>query len=454
MKKSLFLFAINFLFLPLFAQYQIQLQVDSMPSQRAFLFEFRGTKTLMVDSTRTRVPGLVEFSLKQDAHPGLYRIVVGPNTWQDFIFNNENIKLRNHYGAMMDSLKVIQSKENSLLREYMEYFLILNRKQEYLSALKNLYQPESSFYQSIQVELSNLAKDDPELVIDRIIKDYPDTYVAGYLMAQKSPRIPNVIKPEEELNYVLSNFFEAIDFTRGDLIYSPPLTNRVRSYFGLIQQAFPPQEVEQELVKGLDRLMSLAAVNDVVFNFLLEDIAEGFERSEFESFYAYLTENYLLEAACQDESRSQELSDLLTSIQKTAIGNDAPEIILPLASGPVILSEIKEPYVMVLFWASWCPHCSEVLPQIKEVYQQYHSKGFEIVAISLDEEAAKYEAALKNGDFPWINYSELKGWDCSIAYDYGIRSTPTMVLIGPDHKIVAKPRNVEMLIASLRELGF
>ena len=126
---------------------------------------------------------------------------------------------------------------------------------------------------------------------------------------------------------------------------------------------------------------------------------------------------------------------------------------MPLADGPVILSEIPEKVVLVFFWASWCPGCKEIIPELRKIYKAYNQAGFEIVAISLDKEKDEYSAALAKGQYPWLNYSELKGWDCSIAYDYGIRATPTMVLLDAERKIVAKHRNPGMLREVLQQQG-
>ncbi|MBT3748561.1 MAG: TlpA family protein disulfide reductase [Bacteroidetes bacterium] len=221
--------------------------------------------------------------------------------------------------------------------------------------------------------------------------------------------------------------------------------SKVHRYFGIIQQAFPPLEVEDEMISGVNRVLSLAAINDDVYEFLLEELTRVFEPSEYETLFAYFTENFLMDASCTDENRNQELSEILASIKKTEIGIKAPEIILPLEKGPVIVSEIKANYILIIFWASWCPHCAEMMPEIKSLYNQYKSKGFEIVAISLDKENSEYQKALSQGKYPWINYSELKGWDCSIAYDYGIRATPAMILLDQNRRIIEKPRNPVML---------
>jgi len=434
-------------------QYTIQIQVDSMQTSRAYLYEFIGDMTgKIVDSVHTSSPGQVNFSLPSDAHPGMYRVVMGPRTWLDFIFNKENIILYTNFTAPVDSLKVISSEENILWNGYMNYFLILNRKQEHLSRLLSVYNPSESFYQVLANELAGIRQTDPETVSRQIIQNHPNSYVARFLKIEQSPKVPVGLSIEEERGYVLEHFFEGVNFNDSTLMYSPPLISRVKSYFGLYQQAFPPNEVEEAMISGLNRLLSQAAVNDAMYAFLLEKLAQIFERSEFETFFAYFTENFLLDASCKDESRNRELAETLAAIQKTALGNKAPEIILPLSSGPIILSEMKQPVLMVLFWASWCQHCTEMLPGIKKIYDQYKSRGFEIVAISLDTDSNEYQKIIERDHYSWINYSELKGWDCSIAYDYGIRATPTMILLDQNKRIIGKPRNPEHLRQMISEM--
>lgn len=424
-----------------------------MPTNRAFLYEYIGNKTKMLDSTRTSKPGHFQFSLSEKAHPGLYRIVVGPNNFWDFIFNYENVSMKTHFSAPLDSLEIIESAENILLMRYMNYYIDLSRKAEGIRKVMALYDKDSEVYKSMEKELLSLGMGDPQKISKEIIKNNPDTYTARFLKAELNPVVPVGLDKDEELQYVIDHFFDNVDFSDSALIYSPPLITKAQSYFRLIGQAYPPAESEARMMKGLDRLMSLAAISDPVFDFIISDIADLYEKSEYETFFAYLTENYLLEAGCTDEERSTELSEVLASIKKTALGKKAPEMIIPLSDGPVILSDIPEKYVLVFFWASWCPGCKEMLPALKDIYNIYHPEGFEVVAISIDKDKSEYNMALSKGQYKWINYSELKGWDCSIAYDYGIRATPTMVLLDEERKVISKPRNPGMLIDALRKAG-
>lgn len=435
------------------AQYSIRIQVDSMPNRKAFLLEFIGVNTQLVDSARVEADGRFQFLLPENAHPGMYRIVVGPNNFWDILFNREPVELRTHYASLVDSLKVISSEDNKLLKEYMHFYITLNRKSEALQQLLRLYPASDPFHRQLRTELQKINQTDQESISREIIAKNPGSYAARFLKAELSPAIPADLPPEEELSYVLDHFFDNINFTDTALLYSPPLIGKVRSFFSLIPQANPPAMVEEAMKLGLDRLMSMAVVNDVLYQYILEDISKWAERSEYEEFFAYLTEFYLTGAACKDEERAGELEEILESIRKTAVGTKAPEMILPMDTGvPVILSDIPARYKLVLFWATWCPHCTQMLPEIKRIYQTYRFAGFEVVAISLDQVRSEWQKTIANGGYDWINYSELKGWDCTIAHDYGIRATPTMILMSRDRTILAKPRNPQMLEQKLREV--
>ena len=436
------------------AQYSIQVKVDSMPVKKAYLFDYLGINRSMVDSAKASADGSFTFTLPANAHPGMYRVVVGPQQFWDIIFNREPIRMRTHYSSIIDSLKVIESKENKLLNSYMRFFMEIQRKDELLQRLSALYPAADPFQQQVMRELQKVRASDPEKITREIIEKNPNTYVAGFLRLEMSPKVPAGIEPKDELKYVLDHFWDDVNFADTTQMYSPGLVNKVRTFFSLYQRAYSPDNLEDAMKKGLDKLMSAAASNDVLFQFLLEDIAQWAERTEFDEFFTYLTEFYLAQASCTDEKKKGEFKQVVEAYQKTSPGKQVPEIVIPRENkGALVMSEIPTRYILVVFWASWCPHCNDMLPKLEKLYNSYARKDLDIVAISIDTKKKDWDDAIQKNGYSWINYSELKGWDCSIAYDYGIRATPTMILIDRKRTVIAKPRNPELLQQKLTELG-
>jgi thiol-disulfide isomerase/thioredoxin len=122
-----------------------------------------------------------------------------------------------------------------------------------------------------------------------------------------------------------------------------------------------------------------------------------------------------------------------------AVGKPAPEIALPALAGETkALSSLLGKVVLLDFWASWCGPCRKENPNVVAVYNKYASKGFDVFSVSLDENKAAWDAAIKKDGLIWKNHvSDLGGWRSSVVPVYEIESIPFPVLIDKDGKIVA-----------------
>lgn len=113
----------------------------------------------------------------------------------------------------------------------------------------------------------------------------------------------------------------------------------------------------------------------------------------------------------------------------------------------------KGKYVLVDFWASWCGPCCREMPNVVELYNKYKKTGkFEIVGVSLDDEADSWKKALGQYNMTWPQMSDLKGWKCEGSGLYGVNAIPHTVLIDPDGVILERDLRSEKLAAKLAEL--
>ena len=76
----------------------------------------------------------------------------------------------------------------------------------------------------------------------------------------------------------------------------------------------------------------------------------------------------------------------------------------------VKLSNITAEKTLIIFYASWCPHCKDMLPQIYELYKNQKEKKFEVLAVSIDTSKTDWLNFIKTNKLDWLNVSDLKGW--------------------------------------------
>ena len=86
-------------------------------------------------------------------------------------------------------------------------------------------------------------------------------------------------------------------------------------------------------------------------------------------------------------------------------------------------------------------------------YEGYHNKGFEVVAISADEDRDALEKFLAENKSPWINLHDKGGTNPAMEY-YGIPGFPTTFLIGKEGKVISlEARGPELSRLLKEQLG-
>jgi len=108
--------------------------------------------------------------------------------------------------------------------------------------------------------------------------------------------------------------------------------------------------------------------------------------------------------------------------------------------------------VLVEFWATKAPFSVRELPNLRDYYDRYHDKGFEIVGVCLDRTAADVEAFVKERRLPWpILVGDNKTPNPTVAY-YAVMAIPTAILVGRDGKVVSLTARGEKLGEELARL--
>jgi thiol-disulfide isomerase/thioredoxin len=155
----------------------------------------------------------------------------------------------------------------------------------------------------------------------------------------------------------------------------------------------------------------------------------------------------------------QQLSNYVAETRKAAAGKKqlldatAPEITLDDTEGkPFSLSGLRGKYVLVDFWASWCPPCRKENPAVVAAFNKFKNRNFTILGVSLDEDAAAWKKAIKDDGLAWKQVSELKGWESRVVADYRFNSIPFNALLDTAGKVIATDLHGAQLETKLSEI--
>ena len=153
-------------------------------------------------------------------------------------------------------------------------------------------------------------------------------------------------------------------------------------------------------------------------------------------------------------STLDELREVYAVKAKTAVGQPMLDIKAKNPEGADLsVAEVAKgaKVLMIDFGPSWCGPCRAEMPNVKAAYEKFHPQGFDIIGVSLDQDAEAWKKAIADLGMAWPQISDLKGWDCEGASAYGVRAIPATVLV-KDGKIVARDVRGEALAAKIEEL--
>ncbi len=131
----------------------------------------------------------------------------------------------------------------------------------------------------------------------------------------------------------------------------------------------------------------------------------------------------------------------------------ADEIALPSVQGDTLrLSSLKGKVVLLDFWASWCAPCRASNKILVKLYEKYKGKGFEIFSVSIDDNAGKWENAIRKDKITWLQVNEPGGFKAATAVQWGIYGIPTIYLIDKEGRLREMDLEGKALEKAIKEL--
>jgi peroxiredoxin len=118
-------------------------------------------------------------------------------------------------------------------------------------------------------------------------------------------------------------------------------------------------------------------------------------------------------------------------------GSPAPAFELPRLSAPdsIALADLGGKVVLINFWATWCKPCEDEMPAMEKLYRTLRSDGFELIAISVDDEVA---AVATFRERLGLSFPILMDTGKEVASAYQTFRFPETFLVGRDGIVVER----------------
>jgi thiol-disulfide isomerase/thioredoxin len=393
---------------------------------------FNGLKTYPISSSTIDEKGNFQITYTK-ADYGVGYLLSSDKKPLFVLLTGENIEITGEALSYVETIKVTKGKENQWFEQYAQEH---PHRDQALSAwiyLEKMYTLDPLFtvqqtpQQAIAQEKQRI-KDEDSTFLAGLPKD---SYVSWFLPMRKLVSGVSTIaqyRPEEIP--VTIKAFRAIDYTDNRLYKSGLFKDAVESHFWLLENSGRSLDsVFIEMKTSIDAMMDNLVKDEKILNEITDFLFDLLERHSLFQASEYLSLKVLNEVSCTIDN---DLAKQLETYRAMKKGNTAPDILFEgdnIAPGygtnnsPKKFSDIKSSYTVVVFGASWCPKCTEELPEISKLYQKWKTQGVEVVFISLDEDKSAYKDFVK--DFPFISTCDYKKWDSKIVKDYYVFGTPT-----------------------------
>ena len=345
-------FLSGFLFLSFFSfsQNSIDATIHSLGKSKVYLLSINGERTRVADSCLSDSLGRFHFNLPSGCIPGLYRVGWSKSGFVNLILNRENVKFETWAGSPLDSLKILSSLENQILRTFTVMTGINQTKLELLMPVVDFYPVKDKFYSSVSTEFETIQKVQLAF-LDSLTRLYPNSYAVRMEKVLQTPNIPGSMPAATRMEFLKQHYWDKVDFTDTALLHSNVFADKIISYLAIYQNnRFNQKQLETEFIKAVTIALGAASVSPDIYKFMLDYLVGGFDKYHFDDVITYIADNFQDPFSCEDAARKSSLQKKLDNFKKLAVGKTSPDIEVPDSKGNKMrLLSLRNEFILLIF---------------------------------------------------------------------------------------------------------
>lgn len=401
------------------AQFSVTIQAPAdFKDQDGILYTLNGSKDIIFSKEQSK-NNTWTFKYPQN-YMGMMKVYFpSSNNTFNFISENKNVNVKLDTQASKIKDIIYLDEANDLMSKFQEGFQKKELILPALTQIKEYYKDNTDFGKAIRAEINRLSgSSDGINQTQHPFIYYYNTNYNKFLSNDTSKKV----NQDDIINFI----DKSNDMLETSSLLRPILVSYLNSGGNT--------NVSTSVDKLLDRLKVETPRGQTVLSELI-DIFDVYDMQDFKDKYLGLAKN--LKCTITDR-----LASTLKSNANVEIGAVFPNYKFqsPTNTNTKTLHDIKADQKVVIFWSSTCSHCESELPQLLAKYNNLKAKNIQVIGLSLDVDKDSYTK--KISAFPWVNDTELRGWNSSYTDTYNVHATPTYFILDANNKIISKPEHV------------
>lgn len=458
------------------AQNQLKFKINGLQNTEVYLANYYGNKLYYNDTAKTDDLGFVKFEGKKFEEGGKYALVTPGPKFFEFLVADEDIYIETNVNNLVEDMVIHQSENNKVFYEYLNFISDKRKEREPIDAVLNDSTATEKEQKPYREQLEKLNQE----VIDfqkNIVAEHSEKLVGKILNLAVDIEVPEDIKKQGEEDPAIqyywyrTHYFDNVDLNDPRLVRDQMFHRLLEKYYTKILPQIP-DTLCNEAIK-LAEMMGNYDMKKYTIHYITYSSETSNIMCMDKVFVRMVDEYYKTgKADWLDEEQLAKVIESADKKRNVLCGEPVMNIILPDTSGLnwESLYAIDAKYTVIMIWESTCGHCKKELPVLLDLYHDWKDRGLEVYAIGNDFETEPWIKYVKEKNLDWINVSDnpeindadsarvliLNGTttlpSLNFRTTFDVFSTPKLLLLDKDKRIIAKQLSAEQLEDLLTKL--
>lgn len=430
----------------------VKLTVNNLPQTQAVLLQQKGDEQIPMDTVQATAGGVIVFMCRDSYTPGMYSIEVHDMPVWMFIYTNESVEAEIDLGAKPETARISISDENIKFQRFVLTQSALLAQIDVVRSVIDQYPTNENFYAQAVAEFSKLqARQDS--AYRAAMKGTKASLAKTYISVSRQNIVPLSVPQPLRQEYAREHYFDFIPLNDTALKYCNIYTSKLLKYYSLYTDAKQSKaETQKAYITATDSILARVSAYPEMFRFTASFLMDGFEAIGQEAVADAVAQRYSEANSCASAEGLKGIDLKSYNRTKLRTGTDAPHFSLSDGAKEFAYQGEKDRVVLLVFWATWCPHCVETMPQLERKVREFANSKLEIVTVSLDTEQSEWrEFTARNGMSTFQNFCPDGSWESAVTKQYAVYATPSFFLLN-DGKISAKPIDIQDVPEAIRAI--